>query len=84
MARAAGADGKGPQPAVIIDNRGGAAGTTGANEAARADGGGYTLLFANNGPISIVPLLQKGVDFDPLKSFAPVAKVIEERNVKTE
>ena len=60
---------------LIIDNRGGAAGTTGANEAARADADGYTLLFANNGPISIAPLLQKGGDFDPLKSFAPVSLV---------
>jgi tripartite-type tricarboxylate transporter receptor subunit TctC len=60
---------------LVIDNRGGAAGTTGANEAARADPDGYTLLFANNGPISIAPLLQKGVDFDPLKSFAPVSLV---------
>lgn len=60
---------------LVIDNRGGAAGTTGANEAARSDPDGYTLLFANNGPISIAPLLQKGVDFDPLKSFAPVSLV---------
>ena len=60
---------------LVIDNRGGAAGTTGANEVARADADGYTLLFANNGPISIAPLLQKGVDFDPLKSFAPVSLV---------
>ena len=55
---------------LVIDNRGGAAGTTGANEAARADPDGYTLLFANNGPISIAPLLQKGVDFDPLVNDA--------------
>ena len=60
---------------IVIDNRGGAAGTTGSNEAARSDADGYTLLFANNGPISIAPLLQKGVDFDPLKSFAPVSLV---------
>jgi tripartite-type tricarboxylate transporter receptor subunit TctC len=60
---------------LIIDNRGGAAGTTGANEAARSAADGYTLLFANNGPISIAPLFQKGVDFDPLKSFAPVSLV---------
>jgi tripartite-type tricarboxylate transporter receptor subunit TctC len=60
---------------IVIDNRGGAAGTTGSNEAARAEADGYTLLFANNGPISIAPLLQKGVDFDPLKSFAPVSLV---------
>ena len=57
---------------LIIDNRGGAAGTTGA---ARADADGYTLLFANNGPISIAPLLQKGANFDPLKSFAPISLV---------
>lgn len=60
---------------IVIDNRGGAAGTTGSNEAARSDPDGYTLLFANNGPISIAPLLQKGIDFDPLKSFAPVSLV---------
>lgn len=60
---------------LIIDNRAGAAGTTGANEVARSDPDGYTLLFANNGPISIAPLLQKGVTFDPLRSFAPVSLV---------
>ncbi len=60
---------------LIIDNRGGAAGTTGANEAARADPDGYTLLFANNGPISIAPLLQRDIGFDALKSYAPVSLV---------
>lgn len=60
---------------IIIDNRGGAAGTTGASEAARADPDGYTLLFGNNGPISIAPLLQKDIGFDPLKSYAPVSLV---------
>lgn len=60
---------------IIIENRGGAAGTTGASEAARAAPDGYTLLFANNGPISIAPLLQKDIGFDPLKSYAPVSLV---------
>lgn len=60
---------------LVIDNRAGAAGTTGANEAARSDPDGYTLLFANNGPISIAPLLQKDIGFDPLKSYAPVSLV---------
>lgn len=60
---------------LLIENRAGAAGATGANEVARADPDGYTLLFANNGPISIAPLLQKGIDFDPLRSFAPVSLV---------
>jgi tripartite-type tricarboxylate transporter receptor subunit TctC len=60
---------------LIVENRGGAAGTIGANEVAKSDPDGYTLLFANNGPISIAPLLQKDIGFDPLKNFAPVSLV---------
>lgn len=60
---------------LIIDNRGGAAGTTGAAEVARADPDGYTLLFANNGPVSIAPLFQKDIAFDPLKNYAPVSLI---------
>ena len=33
------------------------------------------FCLQTTGPISIAPLLQKGVDFDPLKSFAPVSLV---------
>src|SRR5262249_34311560 len=60
---------------LVIDNRGGAAGTTGANEAARRAADVSPLWFRNNGPISIAPLPQRGFVFDPLKSFAPVSLV---------
>ena len=42
------------QPVVIV-NRGGAAGTIGAAEAARARPDGYTLLFSPNNPITAQP-----------------------------
>lgn len=60
---------------IIIDNRAGAAGTIGAREVADAKPDGYTLLFSNNGPSSIAPLLQKDASYDPIKGFAPVALV---------
>jgi len=73
---AAGADGEDLGQPLVIDNRGGAAGTTGANEAARAESDGlHAVVCENTVPISIAPLLQKGVDFEPLKSFAPVSLV---------
>lgn len=60
---------------LVIENRAGAAGVVGAKEVAKAEPDGHTLLFANNGPVSIAPLLQKDAGFDPLKSFAPVSLV---------
>jgi len=42
------------QPVVVV-NRGGAAGTIGAAEAARARPDGYTLLFSPNNPITAQP-----------------------------
>ncbi|WP_137178965.1 tripartite tricarboxylate transporter substrate binding protein [Roseomonas sp. AR75] len=43
---------------VVIVNRGGAAGTIGAAEVARARPDGYTLLFSPNNPITAQPHLQ--------------------------
>jgi tripartite-type tricarboxylate transporter receptor subunit TctC len=40
---------------VVIQNRGGAAGTLGAAEAARARPDGYTLLFSPNNPLTAQP-----------------------------
>ncbi len=44
---------------VVIQNRGGAAGTLGAAEAARARPDGYTLLFSPNNPLTAQPHLQQ-------------------------
>ena len=58
---------------VVVDNRGGAGGSIGAEAAARATPDGYTLLVASNGPLTVNPFVQAKLGYDPLKDFAPVA-----------
>lgn len=60
---------------VIVDNKAGAAGAIGTKQVATAPPDGYTLIFGNNGPSAIVPLIQKDVGYDPVKDFAPVSLV---------
>ena len=60
---------------VIVDNKAGAAGAIGTKQVAAAAPDGYTLIFGNNGPSAIVPLIQKDVGYDPVKDFAPVSLV---------
>jgi len=58
---------------VVIDNRGGAGGSIGAEAVARATPDGYTLLVGSNGPLTVNPFVQAKLGYDPLKDFAPVA-----------
>ena len=58
---------------VVVDNRGGAGGSIGADAVAKADPDGYTLLVASNGPMTVNPFVQAKLSYDPLKDFAPVA-----------
>jgi tripartite-type tricarboxylate transporter receptor subunit TctC len=60
---------------VVIDNRAGGGATIGTRAAANAEPDGYTLLFASTTSLSIGPALFKNLDYDPIKSFAPVASV---------
>jgi len=60
---------------VIVDNKAGAAGAIGTGQVAHAAPDGYTLVFGNNGPSAIVPLLQTDVGYDPIKDFTPVSLV---------
>ena len=60
---------------VVVDNKAGAAGAIGTAQVAHAPADGYTLVFGNNGPSAIVPLIQKDVGYDPVKDFAPVSLV---------
>ena len=59
---------------VVIDNRPGGGTTIGTKAAALAAPDGYTLLFSSSSLV-IDPALNKRVDYDPLKDFAPVATV---------
>src|SRR5262247_2043846 len=56
----------------VVENRVGAGGAIAANFVAQSAADGYTLLFGAAPQIAIVPRIQK-VNYDPLKSFAPVS-----------
>ena len=62
---------------VIIDNRGGAGGALAARAVAAADPDGYTLLFGNTATLANIPAVSKSAGYDPTKSFAAVAKVMD-------
>jgi tripartite-type tricarboxylate transporter receptor subunit TctC len=59
---------------VIVENRAGAGGNTGAESVAKAEPDGYTLLFTAPGPLVVnQTLFTKGLPYDPAKDFAPIA-----------
>src|SRR5262249_61005889 len=57
---------------IIIDNRGGAGGTTGAAAGANARPDGYTILLSVNSALTTNRDLQKNFPFDPKTAFAPI------------
>jgi tripartite-type tricarboxylate transporter receptor subunit TctC len=60
---------------IVIDNRGGAGGTLGTAIVARATADGYTVLYANLGPLSIGPSLYRKLGYDLFADLAPVSQV---------
>ena len=62
---------------VVIENRPGAGGALGTKAVAAADPDGYTLLIGTSATLGVVPALTKNPGYDPIKSFAPVAKVAD-------
>jgi len=55
---------------VVIDNRGGAGGTLGADIGAKAAPDGYTLTLGSTGTLSTAPPLYPRLGYDPVKDFA--------------
>lgn len=66
----------GGQP-VIIENRPGVAGITGASTVANARPDGYTLLVANDAIMVSNRYLYKSLPYNPDKDFEPVAMLVE-------
>jgi tripartite-type tricarboxylate transporter receptor subunit TctC len=63
---------------VVVENQAGAGGRIGTRAVARAAPDGYTLLLGGSNNNAITPALYKGLDFDPMKDFAPVAALATE------
>jgi len=59
---------------VVIENVGGAGGSIGTGQAAKAAPDGYTLVSATPS-IAINPHIQKTVPYDTLRDFAPVVQI---------
>jgi tripartite-type tricarboxylate transporter receptor subunit TctC len=62
---------------VVVENRGGAAGTSGLLPVAKAAPDGYTLGLVLNGQLVINPFVQKSMPFDAMKDLVPVAAIGE-------
>lgn len=60
----------------VIDNRAGASGQIAAELVAKANPDGYTLLLSTNTPHSANPFLFKKINYDPVKDFAAVSRMI--------
>ena len=58
---------------VIVENKGGASGNLATGLVARAEPDGYTLLLTYSGYHATNPALFEDLEWDPVKSFVPVA-----------
>ncbi len=61
---------------VVIDNRAGAGGLVGTENAAKAPADGYTIFMGTLGNLSVNPLLYKKLPFDIHRDFAPLTQVV--------
>jgi len=59
---------------VVIENKAGAGGITGAAYAAQQPNDGYTIFLGNTGTNAIYPAIYDKLPYDPAKDFAPVAR----------
>ena len=57
---------------VIVENRGGAAGTIGVEIAARAAPDGYTIVMGHVGTFGVNPTLYPKLPYDAIRDFAPI------------
>jgi tripartite-type tricarboxylate transporter receptor subunit TctC len=66
---------------VVIENRPGAGGATGTKSVAVAEPDGYTLLIGTSATLGVLPALVKNPGYDPVTSFAAVAKIADSTTI---
>ena len=59
----------------VVENKAGAQGTIAAEGVAKSPADGYTLMVSTNTPQAAAPALFKQLRYDPVKDFAPVARL---------
>src|SRR5262245_28590296 len=67
--------GEATKSVVVVDNRGGAGGTIGADAVAKSAPDGQTLLMATVGTHAINPTLYKKLPYDAVKDFTPIGLI---------
>ena len=65
---------------VTVENKTGGGGVPGTSAAAKAPADGYTLLTSFEGPLAVMPLLQK-LSYDPAKDLIPIIHLLSAPNV---
>lgn len=60
---------------VVMDNRAGAAGAIGVDLTRQANADGHTVLIGSSSAISVAPLLQKAVSYQPLRDFELISLI---------
>jgi tripartite-type tricarboxylate transporter receptor subunit TctC len=63
---------------VVVENRGGASGTLGADAVAKAPPDGYTLLLGASSEMAIARVTLRGLPYDPARDFAPIVRISEQ------
>jgi len=66
---------------VLIENKGGAAGTIGADFVAKSDPDGYTLFLTTVGAVAITPHMRDNMPYNATTDFAGISLVVKNTTV---
>ena len=66
---------------IVVENRPGAGGSVGADNAAKATPDGYTLLIGSIATHAVNPVLYRKLPYDHVKDFAPISMIGTAPNV---